>query len=199
MKGFDGARLASIARAAETPQALIHHYFEDKAGLHGAVVERALAAITTEGWRILDTLAPPRRRVRASHFDRNQLQALVEALVGMLVDFSATRANVLRILQNDAERKGTLGDELLRTLVKPQLDDIVARFEEMRARGEVRSDVNPRQLCLSTVAMASFPYIQEALVSTVWSISPSGSKFDEERKREIVATVMARVNPNGVP
>src|SRR3989442_1075637 len=52
-KGMDGARLGSIARAAGVQQALIHHYFIDKAGLYEAVVERAISAITTEGWDIL--------------------------------------------------------------------------------------------------------------------------------------------------
>jgi AcrR family transcriptional regulator len=195
IKGFDGARLASIARAADAPQALIHHYFDDKAGLHRSVVARALGAITAEGWRILDSLAPRRRRSRSEHFETDQLHALVEALVGLLVDFSAAHAQVLRILQNDAERGGSLGDELLRTLVKPQLEDVVARLEEMRARGEVRRDVDPRDLCLSTVAMACFPALEEAFVSTVWSVRPAGSEFNERRKREIIVTIMARVAP----
>ena len=44
-KGFDGARLASIARTADVPQALIHHYFADKAGLYRAVFERVLGSM----------------------------------------------------------------------------------------------------------------------------------------------------------
>src|SRR5262245_18089884 len=52
-KGFDGARLGSIARAAEVQQALIHHYFEDKAGLYRAVIAGALDALSAEGWDIL--------------------------------------------------------------------------------------------------------------------------------------------------
>ena len=38
-KGFDGARLAAIARAADAQQALIHHYFGDKAQLFAATLE----------------------------------------------------------------------------------------------------------------------------------------------------------------
>ena len=120
-KGFDGARLATIARAADAPQALIHHYFEDKIGLHRAVIERAVALITSEGWRILDTMAPPRRRARGKRFERKELVALITAFVGMLVDFHATHAPVLRILQHEAARGGRLADEILRTHVKPCL------------------------------------------------------------------------------
>ena len=85
--------------------------------------------------------------------------------------------------------------DLVRTHVKPQLDDVVARFEAMRASGEVRADVDARQLCISTVAMACFPYTDEAFLDAVWSLDPQSPAFIEERKREIVRTVMARIAP----
>jgi AcrR family transcriptional regulator len=194
-KGFDGVRLASIARAADVPQALIHHYFADKAGLYRAVIERALASIADVGWRILFTMAPPHKRAKGKRFDKAQLAALVEALVGMLVGFYASHARVMSILRYEAMRGGPLAEELVRTHVKPQLEDVVARFEAMRVSGEVRSDVDPRQLCISTVAMACFPYTDEAFLGTLWSLDPQSPEFIEERKREIVRTVMARIAP----
>jgi AcrR family transcriptional regulator len=194
-KGFDGVRLAAIARAADVPQALIHHYFADKEGLYRAVLERALKAIADVGWRILDEMAPPRKRVKAKRFEKAELEGLIEALVGMLVGFYATHARVLRILRHEAMRGGPLAGDLVRTHVKPQLDDVVARFEAMRASGEVRADVDARQLCISTVAMACFPYIEEAFLDAVWSVDPQSPAFIEERRREIVKTVMARIAP----
>ncbi|HEX3344398.1 MAG TPA: TetR family transcriptional regulator, partial [Polyangiaceae bacterium] len=171
-KGFDGVRLAAIARAADVPQALIHHYFEGKEGLYREVIERALQAIADVGWRILDTMAPPRRRTKGKRFEKVELEGLVEALVGMLVGFYATHARVLRILRHEAMRGGPLAGDLVRKHVKPQLDDVVARFEAMRASGEVRADVDARQLCISTVAMACFPYTDEAFIGEVWSLDP---------------------------
>jgi AcrR family transcriptional regulator len=197
-KGFDGARLASIARAADVPQALIHHYFADKAGLYRAVIERALASITAVGWRILGTMAPPRRRAKGRRFALTGavgLRVLVEALVGMLVRFYSQNARVLRILRYEVLSGGPLAEELVRAHVKPQLDDIVGRFEAMRDRGEVRADVDAQQLCISTVAMACFPHLEEAFVSALWSIDPNAEKFAETRQREIVEMVMARIAP----
>ena len=73
-KGFDGARLGTIARAAAVQQALIHHYFGDKEGLHGEVVRSGLASMTEGVWELLSRMdAPPepakaktRRRPRRS-------------------------------------------------------------------------------------------------------------------------------------
>lgn len=194
-KGFDGARLASIARTADVPQALIHHYFADKAGLHRAVLERVLATMAAEGWKILETKAPPKKRGTQARFGRRELQALIDAFVGMLVDFYTTHAHVLRILRDEAVRGGGVGEALVRTHLRPQLDDIVARFEAMKAAGEVRGDVDPYQLCISTVAMACFPTMDEAFLQALWGIDPRASAFVEARKREIAVTVMGRIAP----
>jgi AcrR family transcriptional regulator len=194
-KGFDGTRLAAVARAADVPQALIHHYFDDKEGLYRAVLERVLGAIAAEGWKILDTKGPPKKRgsARPARFGRPELEALVEAFVGMLVDFYTTHGHALRILRSEAMRGGSLANELVRQHIKPQLDDIVARFEELRAAGDMRADVEPRHLCLSTVAMACFPTMEDAFIDTVWGMNAKDPTFIEARKREIVRTVMARV------
>jgi TetR/AcrR family transcriptional regulator len=194
-KGFDGARLATIARAADVPQALIHHYFGDKEGLYRAVLERALGAIAEMGWRIVGQIPAGKKASKQKRVDKKQLQALVDAIVGMLCDFYATHSRVMRIIRHEAMRGGPLADELVRTHVKPQLDDVVARFEAMRASGEVRADVDARQLCISTVAMACFPYTDEAFLDAVWSVDPQSPAFIEERKREIALTVMARIAP----
>jgi len=194
-KGFDGARLASIARTADVPQALIHHYFGDKAGLYRAVFERVLTTMAAAGWQILETKAPPKKRGKEARFGRRELQALIEAFVGMLVDFYASHTNVLRMMRDEAMRGGTMGEDLVRTHVKTQLDDIVARFEAMKSAGEVRADVDARHLCVSTIAMACFPMMDEAFLRTLWGIDPQSPAFLEARKREIVVTVMGRIAP----
>ncbi len=194
-KGFDGARLAPIANAAEVPQALIHHHFADKAGLYRAVLERALAGIAAVGLRVLDVLGPPRKKGRGKRLVRADLQSMLEGVVDMLVSFYATHARVLRILRHEAMRGGPLAAELVKAHVKPMLDDVVARFEEMRASGEVAADLDARHLCISTVAMACFPYLEEAFLEAAWSVDPHDPAFVAARKAEIVKTALARMAP----
>jgi TetR/AcrR family transcriptional regulator len=194
-KGYAGARLAAIARGGDVPQPLIHHYFGDKEGLYRAVLERVLGYMATEGWRILETLAPPKQRPASREFSRRELQALVDAFVGLLVDFYASHAHVLRILRDEALRGGDVGEGLVKTHLRPQLADIVARFEAMKAAGEVRADVDAHHLCISTVAMACFPTMDEAFLGALWGIDPRSPAFVDARKREVAMTVMGRIAP----
>jgi hypothetical protein len=65
----------------------------------------------------------------------------------------------------------------------------------MKAAGEVRADVDAQHLCVSTIAMACFPMMDEAFLRTLWGIDPHSPAFLEARKREIVLTVMGRIAP----
>jgi TetR/AcrR family transcriptional regulator len=196
-KGFDGARLAAIAAGAEVPQALIHHHFGDKAGLYREVLEGALAAIAAVGWHILETMGPRRSPAekRTPTFRWADLVALVEALADMLVDFHAAHARVLRILRHEATRGGPLARELVRRHVKPQLDEVVGLFDQLREAGQVRADLDARHLCISAIGMASFPYTEDAFLEAVWSLDPFEPEFAAQRKREIARMVLARLAP----
>ncbi len=81
-RGFHGARLANIARAAGVQQALIHHYFADKDGLYRAIVERGVAAMTSDAWEILEKRAPARAKTSKRRMTADDIRALVEGLVG---------------------------------------------------------------------------------------------------------------------
>lgn len=191
-KGFDGARLGNIARAAGVQHALIHHYFADKDGLYREVLARGLGAVTAEGWDILQRLAPSRPRRSKKRMTAEDLRALVEAFVTSLVDFYATHGNLLLILRHEAGRHGSVAREFVEANVKPQFDEICARLVEMRARGEVRRDVHPQHLVLSAVAMACYPFIEQPFVATVWPVDTHAPEFLDDRKREIVEMMLAR-------
>ena len=202
-KGFDGARLGTIARAAGVQQALIHHYFADKEGLYREVIARGLDAVTAAGWNILQRLAPPRAHgsgTRATartsgkrRMSPADIEALVHAFVEHLVDFYATHGTLLLILRHEAERGGPFASDIIATTVRPQFDEICARLDEMRARGETRRDLDARHLCISAVAMACYPFTEQRFLAAVWPIDPHDPVFLEDRKREICQTLLARM------
>ncbi len=191
-KGFDGARLGSIARAAGVQQALIHHYFDDKAGLYREVIGHALGSITREGWDILARIEAP-RGARRKRMASDDVRELVVAFVELLVRFYASNAKLLAILRHDAQSGGSATLDMVRHYGRPQFDAIVRLLEEMRRRSEIRRDVDPKQFVLSVVAMACFPFQETAFVRAAWGIDVTLPSFHERRKVEIVETALSRL------
>jgi TetR/AcrR family transcriptional regulator len=190
-KGFDGARLANVARAAGVQQALIHHYFEDKEGLYREVLSRALGAMTAEGWDILDRFSPSKQAPR--RLTNADILAMVRAFADLMVRFYAAHASVLSILRHEAQRGGKLADAALKATVKPQFEAIVKRLEEMRENGEVRADLEPRRLCIAAIGMASFPFAEEHFLAMVWPVDPRSPEFLDAHREELVRMIAARV------
>ena len=58
-------------------QALIHHYFGDKEGLHGEVVRSGLAAMTEGVWELLSRMDAPPKAPKASTAAKQKRKAAV--------------------------------------------------------------------------------------------------------------------------
>ncbi len=195
-KGFAGARLGAIATAAAAQQALVHHYFGDKEGLYAAVLTRAVEATTSEGWDILQRIpTSPSRGRRAKGLELPTLRALIDAFVASMLRFFATHAALLSIVHHDARAGGAFTRELVTRTSKPVFDVVVTMLEDLARRGVVRRDVDVRQLCVSVFAMCAYPYYDEEFLSVLWPIDVRGAEFMDGRRREIVATAMARLAP----
>jgi len=210
-KGFDGARLGSIARAADVQQALIHHYFADKEGLHDAVVRAGLASMTEGVWELLsrmDSPAPtkpaaakptaattPAEKNKKKKAAVKELRSLAEAFVDLMLRFFATNGSFLAILRHEARRDAAGAAKIVADNVGPIFDGIVARLDAMRARGDVKEDVDARHLVLSCVAMVAFPFQEEPFVAAIWPVDWHGDAMLEERKKHIVTMILARVAP----
>jgi TetR/AcrR family transcriptional regulator len=188
-KGFDGARLGTIARTAGVQQALIHHYFVGKETLHAEVVRSGLAALNEGMWTLLQGMDVPDKRL-----GREDLRDLAQAFVALLLRFFATNDTFLAILSHEA-RRGNVATKLVAENVGPVFEGIVARLEAMRGRGEVRADVDARHLVLSCVAMVAFPFQEQPFVSAIWPADWHDPKFLEERANHIVEMILARVLP----
>lgn len=195
-KGFDGARLGTIARAADVQQALIHHYFVDKVGLHSAVVQGGLTAMTEGVWSLLSQMdAPVADRRGKKRRGPEELRALAEAFVDLLLGFFATNGSFLSILRHEASAGAGGGTKIVAENVAPVFDAIVARLDEMRARGEVRKDVDARHLVLSCVAMIAFPFQEQPFVEAIWPVDWHRPEHLVERKKHVVEMILGRVLP----
>jgi TetR/AcrR family transcriptional regulator len=192
-KGFDGARLGSIARAATVQQALIHHYFIDKAGLYEAVVERALGAITNEGWDILArTVKQTGGGVKLSSKD---VRPLIEEFIALLQRFFAEHGAILAIVRHEAQAGGSVGVRVVRARVKPVFDAVTEYLEQLKEAGILRRDIDVRHLCISAMSMVGFPMMEKHLLGALWPSQTNERDFIEGARREIVETLLLRLLP----
>lgn len=191
VKGFDGARLASIAAAAGVQQALIHHYFADKAGLYREVIARALGAMSEQGWNILERLAQPA--------ERPKLRELTQAFVGMILDFYDSHGAILSILRHDANATDDLALKVIGEKAKPVFDAVIAYIEGLKRRGEIRADVDAHHLCVSALSLATVTGQDERLLRGMWHVDVRSPEFLLKRKEEIVEMILARVEKRGAP
>jgi AcrR family transcriptional regulator len=196
-KGFDGARLGAIARAAKVQQALIHHHFADKAGLYRDVIDRALSAMTTEGW---DILARTVRSVSAHgarfQLTDNELRPLVSAFVELLQRFFTAHSAMLAIVQSESRtKKKSVALELVRVRVKPVADATKAYLEALRDAGEIRHDVDAQKLCTAAISMVAFPLLEASFLSAVWPIAKNDKRYLDATKDDIVEMLVRRLLP----
>jgi TetR/AcrR family transcriptional regulator len=191
-KGFDGARLGTIARAADVQQALIHHYFADKDGLHAEVVRSGLEAMTKAAWELLATMDAPQAKTKKKA--KTDVKALAAAFVELLLSFFATNGAFLDILRHEA-RRGAQAAKIVADAIGPVFEALIARIDQMKKRGEIRKDLDAKHFVMSCIAMVAFPFAEEAFVTAVWPADWHDKSFLAERKKQIVEMILARALP----
>jgi len=190
-KGFDGARLGKIAREAGVQQALIHHYFGDKEGLHREVLRGGLEAMTKGVWELLARMEEREPRTKKKRSPA-VLRGIAEAFVELVLHFFADNGAFLAILRHEAQR-GDLTAQIVGQSVRPVFDAFVVKFREMQESGEVRKDVDARHLILSSLGMAAFPFQEAPFVAAIWESPLDDARFFAERRDAIVEMILARV------
>jgi AcrR family transcriptional regulator len=194
-KGFDGARLSGIAKAALVQSALIHHYYEDKEGLHHAVLSRALEAMGAGVAPLIEALTTSLESAETENrrLGFEQTSRVVTAFVLTLTDFFSSHNAVLAILHHEALAKSSLLETIMAQSVRPLFDAVVDRIEQMRVRGDLRADLNSRHFALSVISMVAFPFQQAAFVRALWPARLASPELDPERHAEVCKMVLAQV------
>lgn len=196
-KGFDGARLSVIARAADVQAALIHHYFDDKEGLFRAALQHALAPMHTEVFGVLSTFGSQLERARKAkrRLSREELNGMVVGFVGLVEHLFYTHGSLLAMLRHEAERDGVAVRDIIGQLLRPLFDAAVQHLEEMQRRKELLRDFDPRHLCVFVMGAISFVGSEPALIDGLWPIAHDTEASRSARRNQLVELVIARVAP----
>src|SRR2546422_9581 len=92
--GFDGARIAAIAKASGYNSSLIFQYFVDKLGLYAEVLKRADREMSELQARVLAPLLEDETIATNAH----TFKALLETTVQTLFDYLLEHSRLMRIL-----------------------------------------------------------------------------------------------------
>lgn len=174
-RGFDGARVDRIARAAGVNKQLLFYYYRSKRGLFQAVLGQAAADLETALAALPATAGRPLERL--------------ERAITAQFDFLARRPDLVAILAQ--------GQRSDLAPLAPAIKRLVVLLAEGQGLGQVRDDVDPH-LTAAQALVLMVGYLQlEAVVAA--SAPPLGAdepalreRWKDAAVRLVVAGVAAR-------
>jgi TetR/AcrR family transcriptional regulator len=187
-KGFAGARLGAIAKAARLKPGLIHFHFEDKQGLYSAVLARAFAALELQVRALLE-LGPT-----GGEPSREELHVFGEALVALTSRFYEENGHVLALLRHEARAGSSVVRRLATKHLEPVFEAVIQRIERLKAAGVVADDVDARHLFVAVVSMSAYPIVEPFFADTVFGNSAATRASVAAAHRSfVVETALARM------
>jgi len=173
-KGFAGARVDAIARAASVNKRMLYHYFGDKDALYRAVLREGIATNLD-----LVAAAPP---------DTADLLPFLFARV-------LKRDDGIRLLQWEAlgsgDRKPVAEDERRKAWVEGS-----ERIRDAQRAGHVHQDLDAECLVLALMALTMFPLAFPQLVRMVTGLRVSDADF-QQRQTRFLRRLGAYLRPGG--
>jgi len=160
-KGFAGARVDAIARAASVNKRMLYHYFGDKEGLYRATLHESIATNLD-----LVAAAPPDPA----------------DLLPFLLERVAKRVDGVRMLQWEAlslgDRKPIAEEERRKAWVEG-----TERVRDAQRAGLVHRDLDAEHLVLALMALTLFPQAFPQLVRMVTGVRLSDAEFQQRQAR----------------
>jgi TetR/AcrR family fatty acid metabolism transcriptional regulator len=170
-KGYQGCRIADVAKQAGVAYGLVYHYFKNKDELlqsvfeasWGGFVERVREAFSGEA-----TMAEKVRRVLDLSFEAYR------------IDPRGVRVLILEIGRSPA------GEQVNRTGAFFGVIEVGAKmFEEARAKGELKESLDPR-LC----SMLLFGAIEMGLTNFLMGLTDAGPEAIDRVKTQLSETLL---------
>lgn len=169
--GFSGARIENICKDADVNPRMIYHYFNDKAGLYIAVLERVLNDLRVEELE-LDVSA----------------YAPLDGLLSMF-DFTfrhfATHPELIRLLsaENLMEAQFLKNSVATPAVASPVIEQIDALLRRGERDGTVRAGIDALHLYVAMVGFAYFHKSNAYTLSVIWDTSLLAKDWQAEHYR----------------
>lgn len=149
--GFPATTIKHVARTASVNTALLYYYFDDKEALYAAVVERLVERLVAMGSAALASDDDPERAVRAVIAGQGALLASAPSWIKILAR---------ELLDAPHSRVG----EPARRIASSIFAQLCATIRRGQARGQFRTDLDPRFAAISIVAQQAYFYLAQPAV-----------------------------------
>ena len=183
LRGFDGAKTASIARAAGVTHAMLHYYFRTK--------EQLFERILTDKMNLMG-------RSVLTAFGNPELPLLERLKDGISrhFDFLVENPDLPRFIINEVfsrpERYEIMRKGVSRIIDK-LMQSVQQELDSMAAQGEI-VPVDVRMLMLDVVSLNIFPFITYPMIRPLLGdIAADRERFFEQRKAENIEVIMRRI------
>lgn len=178
--GIGGARMSTVARAAEVNQALLYYYFKDKDALYDAVLDHVFGGLRARLMPVLSSSLAPR-------------QKMLEYL-GAYFDYIAANPQFPRVVQGEWMRSGAKGNARMQRIAKTYFRPISAKVIELLHEGikagEFR-EVDPMDFLPSVVSVIVFYFTAAPLMKTLMNSDPLSATRLRERRAFVLDFISA--------
>ena len=107
-------------------------------------------------------------------------------------DFHSQHEHLMAILRHEAASGGQMAAPLIAERTLPVVEAVAALIEERQRAGEVRADVDAREIILAAMSMAVYPFSDAAmLLSILPGCSPREGEPLAKRKDAIVKLLLS--------
>ena len=178
--GLDGARIGNIARRAGISVGVIYKYYENKDALvdtcirHSVDMLKALIAEAAAG--------------------ADDLFEACEKLIRTCVSFAGGNERYIEMYHALTMKRGAEAAVFAREIEGPAAESYTALLEEARAKGEVRSDLDPAAFAMffdNLLMMLHFAYAVDYYKERLALYKPAdGAAGQAERDEELVRQMM---------
>ncbi len=182
-RGFEGARVDTIAAVAGVNKQLVYHHFGNKDDLYAKVLERAYDGI----------------RERERSLDLGQLKpaAAMRRLIEMSFDYLAENRDFVFLLTDENLHRGKhlkqiVNLQRLNTPLLGTLDDILKRGAE---EGLFRKGMDPLQVYISIAGLGFFYFNNIYTLSAIFGRNLDGAAEVAVRRRHVVEMMMSALRP----
>ena len=184
-KGLAGARIDEIAARTRTSKRMIYYYFGGKEALYVAVLEEAYHNIRNiERDLAVEHLTP---------------EAALRELVRFTFDRHQENPGFVRLVCNENLHYGKFvrQSEKISALNVPAIDTVRRIVERGKREGVFRADVDPVDLHMSISALCFYNVSNRYTFATIFQADMTSPEALAARRRSIVDTVVASVQPRG--